>query len=283
MFDKIIRAIDGNIRIYLVNATKTITKGVKNHNMWPSAAKSFGRVVLMTSVLANDLLEDQKIVILINGNGRLGTIMAEGNGHGHIRGYVANPFVQTSKQQNFSDVAIAVGDKGYFRVIKDLNLKKAYESQINLIKGELIDEFNQFHKQSEQTPCGTLLSIQLNDINYVTNAVMFFVKFLPGYTKEEEKKVSNVFKTLQPFDKKVKKFNLYNLLRFAFPNAHITEIKKIKFKCSCNKEKIISLIISMIEKGEKFDNIIKTKCEYCGKNYKFKYQKIKELMNDKDW
>ena len=90
---------------------------------------------------------------------------------------------------------------------------------------------------------------------------------LPGYTKDDLKKLEDVFHLLNPFSKNLKKMSLYNLLIFAFPNAKILNEKKVVFKCKCNKNKI-DKIIQLLKKEdlEKISGkIIQVKCEFCAK------------------
>ena len=152
MADKIIKAIEGNVQIYLATGKKIIKEATKLHDFWPSATKAFGRLALMSLVMGSDLKEKQKITLIVNGDGRLGTLMVEANEKGEIRGYVANPYVNTMKHNNRSMVALAIGDEGYFQVIKDYGLKEPYTTKIPLIKGELLDEFNKYYWESEQNP-----------------------------------------------------------------------------------------------------------------------------------
>ncbi len=282
MADKIIKAIDGNVQIYLATGKKIIKEATKLHDFWPSATKAFGRLALMSLVMGSDLKEKQKITLIVNGDGRLGTLMVEANEKGEIRGYVANPYVNTIKHNNRSMAALAIGDEGYFQVIKDYGLKEPYTTKIPLIKGELLDEFNKYYWESEQIPSGLLISVELDKQKIVKQAGIICVKLLPGYTKDDLKKLEDVFHLLNPFSKNLKKMSLYNLLIFAFPNAKILEEKKVVFKCRCNKNKI-DKIIQLLKKEdlEKISNkIIQVKCEFCSKKYKIKKEEALKIIKE---
>ena len=282
MVDKIIKALDGNIQIYLVSAKKMIKTATLLHDFWPSATKAFGRLSLMGLVMGSDLKADQKVTLIVNGDGRLGTLMVEANNQGHLRGYVANPFVNTMEHSDRSMAALAIGDEGYFQVIKDYGLKAPYTSKIALIKGELVDEFNHYFWKSEQVPSGVLISVELNKEKIINHGVMICLKLLPNHTADDLKKMEATFKLLQPFATKVKKMSLYNLLVFAFPNAKIINEQKVSFKCLCNKDKVTKIIKLLtkddIEKAP--GKILKVKCEFCAKQYKFKKELAYQILKD---
>ena len=282
MADKIIKALDGNIQIYIVSAKKVIKNATIIHDFWPSATKAFGRLSLMGLVMGSDLKAKQKVTLIVNGDGRLGTLMVEANNKGHIRGYVANPFVNTRAHSDRSMVALAIGDEGYFQVIKNYGLKTPYTSKISLIKGELVEEFNEYFWQSDQVPSGVLISVELNKEKIINHGAMICLKLLPNHTTDDLKKMEDAFALLQPFDQKIKKMSLYNLLVFAFPNAQIIEEKKVSFKCFCTKEKVIKIIqlLSQEDINKAPGKIIEVKCEFCLKKYRLKKEEALQILKD---
>ena len=128
MTDKIIRflAYDGKISIVCANTTDLVEKARKTHDLSPLATAAFGRLLTITSIMAQEMKSSSdKLTIQIKGNGEIGTMLTTANNFPRIKGYVTNPHVDLPLNEfGKLDVGGAIGQEGYINVIKDIGLKK---------------------------------------------------------------------------------------------------------------------------------------------------------------
>ena len=126
----------------------------------------------------------QKIVSILNGGGPLGTIMAESDSKGNIRGYVANPSVDL-KDNKTGKLAVdrAVGKSGTLKIIKDLQIKEPFTAQVEIIDGSISQEFTHYFYQSEQTKTAIMSACLLDKKNGVVSSGAILFQLLPGHNE----------------------------------------------------------------------------------------------------
>ena len=154
--DEIVRAVsaDGFIKIAVITCKEMTEKARKIHDSTPVITATMGRVMAATSILGNTLKEpDATITVRINGGGPVGTIIAVSDSNGNVRICPANPHVDIPLKSNGKlDVGGAVGADGMLTVIKDLNLREPYVGSVDLVSGEIAEDFTKYYYESEQTP-----------------------------------------------------------------------------------------------------------------------------------
>ena len=91
--DRIIKGItaDGNFKISVVKTTDTIKEAAERHELSLLATVILGKAMTATMLLASELKKEERIQLRMDGNGPLGTVIAEANSLGEVRGYVGNP------------------------------------------------------------------------------------------------------------------------------------------------------------------------------------------------
>ena len=107
----------------------------------------------------------------------------DANAHGEVRGTVTNPHVHFPlNSKGKLDVAQAVGINGSLIVTKDLGLKDPYHGSVELISGELGEDFTYYFARSEQTPSAVGVGVLVNEDNSIRAAGGFIIQILPGLT-----------------------------------------------------------------------------------------------------
>src|SRR5215212_3854598 len=87
-------AANGDFRIIAAQTTTTVETAREILDLAPVAADALGRAITGSLLLARLLDKDvrnQHVTLRFEGNGPLGTVIAEGTVAGGARGYVANP------------------------------------------------------------------------------------------------------------------------------------------------------------------------------------------------
>ena len=91
--DRILRGIteDGFLKVAVLKSTEVVKEARRRHELSLLGTVMLGRALTGVMLLASDLKGEERVLLRIEGNGVLGTITAEANQAGEIRGYVTNP------------------------------------------------------------------------------------------------------------------------------------------------------------------------------------------------
>ena len=86
--DRLIRgtALNGKVRAFTVRTTELVDELRRRHDTYPTATAALGRTVTAAAIMGAMLKGEEKLNIIIRGNGPLGQIMADANALGEVRG-----------------------------------------------------------------------------------------------------------------------------------------------------------------------------------------------------
>ena len=287
--DELVRAIagDGFIKISAVS-TRDLTERARNiHKTLPVVTAALGRTLAATSIMGNSLkVEDGSVTVRINGGGPIGSIIVVSDSQGNVRGYPQNPMVDLPLKPNGKlDVGAAVGRDGTLTVIKDLNMKEPYVGSVQLVTGEIAEDFTYYYVESEQIPAACALGVLVDRDQSVKTAGGYVIQLLPGAPdslldrlEQNIAKAGAVTGILQNTDAE----GMIKLVLEGF-EPKILEHTPISYKCYCSEERV-SGAIAGIGKDE-LDEIIRdgkpieVACQFCEKVYTFPVDKIIEMKN----
>lgn len=181
---------------------------------------------------------EEKLTVMVKGNGPIGQITAESNARGEVRGYVSNPHVHLpSNSLGKLDVAGAVGTEGFIDVSKDLGLKEPYRGSVPIVSGELGDDFTYYFAISEQTPAAVGLGVLVETDNSVRVAGGFIIQLLPGLTDAEISEIEQTLSTMPSVTALLDQgLEPEEMLTYLLPDAVILDGLDIAFKCQCSRE-----------------------------------------------
>ena len=284
MKDHVTIAIKNNIRIYVATTTNTVLEATKRHNLWPVATSSLCRLLSVTSIMGKMLKDKQKIVSILNGGGPLGTLMAESDSHGNIRGYVANPNVDL-KYNSTGNLAVekAVGEKGTLKVIKDLGLKRPFRAEVAMIDGTITNEFTHYFYQSEQTRSAIMQTCLLDKEKGVVSSGAILFQLLPGYSEEDIKEIEKIISKTKNFSQIFSIKNHQEILDQLIPGSKVIDVSDIRFNCSCDINKMKGAIIALDKKDKEEilnDGKCEIKCQYCSSIKVFNKEELTQLFSE---
>lgn len=230
MKDKILIGTKGTIRLYVARITDLLQEARIRHGLYPIASAALGRTMAATAIMGAMLKNDETVVSVLNGGGPLGTVMAEASANGDVRGYVAEPTVHvTSNKTGKLAVGYAVGNQGYLKVIKDLKLREAFTGQVDMISGEIAEEFTRYFAVSEQVPSVVSLGVLVNPDNSIEEAGGFVIQLMPGYSEDDIVEVENAIKDLEHMSTLLKTCTtLEELARRIIPKINVLEYKPVQ-------------------------------------------------------
>ena len=287
MTDYIITAtVEESIRIYAATTKWLVNKSFEIHKTTPVATAALGRLLTAAALMGAMLKNDTDLLtISVKGDGPLKGVVATGDNKSRVKGYVYNKDVNIPLKPNGKlDVGGAVGF-GTLTVTKDQGLKEPTSGQISLVSGEIADDLTYYYAKSEQIPSSVALGV-LVDTNYtVKQAGGFIIQVMPN-AKEEvivhlEQALPNLPTVTSMLDKGLTPKDMVNTI---FSGLNINFYDKIfpEYYCNCSREKTTKALISIgkeeikaILKEDKEANI---HCHFCGKDYKYTEQELRQKL-----
>lgn len=291
MTDRIIRflAYDGRISIVCGKTTELVEKARKTHDLSPLATAAFGRLLTMTTIMAQEMKNSSDVItVQIKGNGKIGTMLATANNFPKVKGFVSNPHIDLPLNEfGKLDVGAAVGQEGYIYVIKDIGLKEPYIGISPLTSGELADDFTNYFVNSEQRQSAVALGV-LVDKNGVRQAGGYLITPMPDATEEEISKVEQSIFEAGAISKMLDEdLSLIEIAKKVTgdKNVKVVEENIIPiYECDCSKEHMADGLATIGKK--ELEDIIQTDgkaelvCQFCNKKYQFNKEELEEIKNN---
>ncbi len=287
MRDYLVRAtsFDNKIRIYAINATNTVKEAQRRHQLWPTASAALGRTLVVGAMMGAMLKGKETLTIKVNGDGPIGEILVDANAKGEVKGYVSNPNVHFQYPDGKLNVSKAVGSKGEIQVIKDLGMKDFFTSSVDLISGELGQDFTYYFAKSEQTPSSVGCGVFVDTDNAVLAAGGFIIQVMPGATEETISQLEKTLENIKPISEMIHEgYTPEDIVKEICQNEpfNILSDLDIRFVCHCNKDRFARGLISLgkdeLKQIIEEDKQAEIVCHFCQDKYHFTEEELKELL-----
>lgn len=287
--DYIVRAsaADGQIRVFAATTRELVEKARTIHNTSPVATAALGRLLTGAAMMGSMMKgRSDVLTVQIMGDGPIGSMTVTADSMARVKGFVQNPEVMLpASAEGKLDVGGAVG-MGMFRVIKDLGLKEPYIGEIELISGEIAEDFTYYFAASEQVPSSVALGVLMNRDNTVAQAGGFIIQLMPNATEEVishlEQKLTEVTAVSGLLEEGM---TPEEILEYIFAGFDLKILDKIPtcYYCNCSKERVEKALISigraelesMIADGEP----ITMNCHFCDSTYTFSVDDLCRLKD----
>ncbi len=285
---KIIRAVAGDdfIKIAVIEGRDIVERARRIHGLSPTACAALGRTLCATSLMGNMMKEDDAAVtVRINGGGPIGSVLAVADCQGNVRGYVDEPGVDLPLRSDGKlNVGGAVGTDGTLTVSKDIGLREPYVGSVNLISGEIAEDFSAYYVESEQIPAACGLGVLVDTDCSVRAAGGFIVQLMPGAPEGLiEKLEDNIFfmdQLTTILDEDGMEEIIAQVLKGLEPR--VLEESEVEYRCYCSRERVAEALRSI--GGEALAEIAEggtdteVGCQFCDKTYVFTPEEIRGLV-----
>lgn len=278
-------AYDGTVRIYAASTTNLVHHAQKIHDLWPTAAAAFGRLLTATVVMGAMYKGDQELTIRVESDGPIGGMVTTTNAHGEVRGYVGNPHVMLQYANGKLNVGQAVGN-GFIHVTKDLKVRDMFTSSAQIQTGELGEDFAYYFTMSEQIPSAVGLGVLVNDDNTILASGGFILQVMPGCKEESIQRMETILKNMKPISELIQEHATPEdiIAILADDDYKLLEHLELSYKCNCTKEKFESGLISLgyeeLKNLKEEDGHIETVCHFCNTKYHFSAEDLDGLMQE---
>jgi len=278
-------AFDGTVRIYTAVTTNLVAHAQEIHDLWPTSAAAFGRLLTVSIIMGAMYKDDQELTIRVDGDGPLGGMVATVNTYGEVRGYVSNPHVFLQYNSGKLNVGKAVGN-GFIHVTKDLKIRDMFTSSSTIQTGEIGDDFAYYFSVSEQIPSAVGVGVLVGEDNKVISSGGFILQIMPGCNEDNIARIEEVIKNLPPVSSLVEKGytpeDIMNVVSQG--NYQHLETLPLQYKCNCTKEKFEKGLISLGKKQlteiKDEDHFLETVCHFCNTRYHFDEKDLTQLIDE---
>ena len=291
MSDYIIRATAAGetVRAFAIRSTELTAKAREIHRTFPVVTAALGRLLSAGAMMGSMMKgENDKLTLMMKGDGPIAQLTVTADGHGHVKGFPANPSVDIPlKRAGKLDVGGAIG-KGTLTVIMDLGLKEPYNGQVEIQTGEIGDDLAYYFTVSEQTPSAVGLGVMVDTDSEVKHAGGFIIQMMPDVAEETIEAIEAKLKDAEPVTTMMEKgMSPEDILEYYLGglDLHINEKLPVEFYCDCSKEKVARALATIstddlneiINDGEE----IEVKCYFCNSAYKFQVDELREMIEQR--
>lgn len=268
-------AREDRVRIIGCESKDTVDLICKKHGTYPIATIALGRLLCANLMMGAMLKDQQTITCILNGNGKLGTIFAQANARGEVRGFVGDPCVDLPLVDGKWDIENAVGIDGVLNVIKNFDEDKSFSSQVPVSNGDIASIIATYFFNSEQLPTIVNLGVELDKDGSVKSAKGYIIQLMTGYKEEDVEYLENL--TLSNLDQKID-----DCIFEMFSDFKRLENTPVKFTCDCSKTKfekgLMSLNKEELKKIIEEEESIEVVCNFCSEKYVFTKEEIEKLL-----
>lgn len=249
------------------------------HQASPLAAAAMGRTLTAAVLLAADFKTAFRLQVELDGSGPLGRVLGEVRTDGKIRARIDHPQVELDLRTDGKlDVGRGVGDNGYLRVIREDDWGR-FESQVELVSGEIGEDLAQYYVQSEQIPSAVAVGVLINRDRSVKAAGGLVVQMLPGGESEAADIIAKFSVMTTISHRLAEGESPEDLLRAVLPAPLVwANPEPLEFRCRCSRDNSLKILQSLPE--EEMDALIQQNgaevvCNYCKTAYQFSANELR--------
>lgn len=275
--DRIIQgmAVDGHFRVLAAQTTTAVETAREILDLAPVAADALGRAMTGAVLLARLLDKDvrnQYVTLRFEGNGPLGTVIADGTNGGHVRGYVANPV----PEDPMLDVESGIGN-GKLTIIRGTPpLGKPYTSQLLLAGTGIATDLTRYLMNSEQIASAVLLGV-FNRRDGVASAGGIIIQAFPHASEDAISAIEQRIREAPSLSTLLEKMEIEDVVATVLQGVGYKQIDEghtvpVSYACQCTRDRALAPL-ALLGQAEIQEMIAEggteVRCQFCGRRYSF--------------
>jgi molecular chaperone Hsp33 len=278
---------DGTLRAAVAVTTDLVEAIRQRQGTDPTATVALGRLVSGAAVMGSLLKGDQRLALMVEGNGPLKKLHAETDARGQLRGSVKIPVSGIAPTTEGFDVPSAVGRAGFLHVVKDLGLKDPYRGMVQLYSSEIAEDLAYYLTTSEQLPSTVALGVYLEQEGRVAAAGGLLVQAMPEGEEAHITLLEERLVALPPLTTLLREGQgPEQILEQLFDGIPLgtTEITPLEFRCTCSRPQVQSMLKALGQEELKVmaeqEEPTSVTCEFCKERYSFTVEELNTLLDD---
>ena len=279
-----ISLLDGQARAILIESTAMVQRAKDIHHLSKIATAALGRTLTAAAMMGSMLKgKDESVTASIRGGGPIGTVLAVANDRCDVKGYVDNPAIDLPRTGPKLPVGAAVGKAGRLSVIKDLRMRESYVGQVNLVSGEIAEDFAMYFTASEQTPSLVSLGVLVSDAK-VESAGGLIVQVMPGASEAAIRSIEMSAGMFTDISGTMKEYHLEGAVNqfLLHLEPKVLERRDTCYRCDCSRSRVERALITLGR--DELNDMIQTQhgaqvdCHFCNKRYEVSEDELRGLL-----
>ncbi len=277
--------MDGQARVLLASTRQLTQEAADIHRTTPVCTAALGRLMTGTAMIGAMLKGGKdSVTVTIKGGGPAGSLVAV-SVPGSVKACMDNPQVELPPLPGGKlDVGGAVGREGRMSVVKDMGLKEPYIGQVELVSGEIAEDFTLYFAKSEQQPSLMALGVLVAG-DHVLQAGGLLVQALPGCTEETLDQLELRSPMFAAISNELNYAPIGQLAEDWFRGLDpvVLERRPLCYQCGCSRERMERALLALGKR--ELDQLIaedqgaELGCHFCHSRYAFTTGDLQELMN----
>ncbi len=286
-------AAQDTLRVLAVDLTAVAEEARDRFDLSATASAALGRTLAGSLLLAQVFAKDdgdgrERVTVRIQGDGPIGWIVAEGSANGDVRGYVKSPHAELPPRPEDGklDVRGLIG-RGDIAVTRLLENAEPYTGSVELVSGEIAEDFAYYLGHSEQIPSAVLLGVYVQG-GRVTHAGGLLVQAMPGASEKVLAQLEANIKRMGPITDNLRQGSILAAAQRATEGLGLQlqpDALGVQLRCRCSEERALASLAyfgpeerqEMIEDGGQ-----EVVCHWCGVKYHITPEQIRELDDHTD-
>jgi molecular chaperone Hsp33 len=287
MKDHLVRitTADGLLRAAAAVTTDLVEDTRLRQGTDATATVALGRLLTGAALMGSLLKDDQRLALMVEGNGPLQKLHAETDAHGHLRASIKQPLSGLPPTAAGFDVPAAVGRAGFLHMVKDLGLKEPYRGMVQLVSSEIAEDLAYYLTTSEQIPSVVALGVYLEPDGRVSAAGGFLIQVMPPGDDSAISLLENRLLELPPVTSLLREGmtprSILERLFAGMPLSGSTETA-LSFRCSCSRAQILRMLGSLgpkeLQQMLETDQPPVVTCEFCKERYPISRDELAALL-----
>ncbi len=266
-----------NTRLSIVQMEQSWANVLARHEYPLHVAEQLGQMLASSILLRSKLKQGSSIILQIQGDGPIQTLVAQSNPKNTLRG-----LAKWQQDLNFNPSSSLEEIYGNARLVMTLvNSKQRYQGIIELSGQRLSDSLEKYFSQSEQLPSSLQLFANKNRV-----AGLLIQKMPDDRELNQESEDWNRINLLTQTVSAEELLNLpaIEVIQRLYHQEDVRVYKQqnVYFNCSCSRQRIDTVLETM-GRDSVFElleeqGMITVDCEFCNQTYHYDQQQVEQLF-----
>ena len=276
----------GQARALLCRTTQLSAEAARIHHPSNTACAAMSRLMsgtlMLSAVMKNPT---DSVTVTVAGNGPIGKMTAVGMQNA-VKVTAEYPQEDVPlRADGHLDVGGLVGRHGRMSVVKDLGMDRPYVGQVNLISGEIAEDFAQYYTVSEQVPSLVALGARVYDGTPLSSGGIL-IQTMPGCTEETLSQLELRSMLFADISHELADQSLDRLTELWFDGLSPVIVKRepLMYRCDCSRERMLRALAAVgrdeLEDILNKDGYATLTCHFCRKARVFSEEDIRRLLED---
>ncbi len=281
-------AANGTVSLVAGITTGVVREAQGRHVLAPTASAAVGRLISGAALLGASLGPRERLTLQINGDGPIGSIVADswsvGNARVAARAYARYPAADIPlNERGKFDVAGVIG-RGRLQVTKSYAVGQPYKGIVPLETGEIGEDIAAYLASSQQVPSVVALGVLANPEGIVA-AGGIIAQLMPGADDATIATLERNAKSMPPVTQQIVDGSQPEaLLRSISASLELKIFRdySVEFGCRCTREKVESALLGLgrdeLTKMASEQPQTEATCEFCKRQYVLTASEVSDLV-----